>query len=89
MYSRCGASSLNSTADNVLLKRFSLFDSPAIVFFAKGRSSEVNRVIGFQNAEKFFARVELCGGSIKRVYLFTNTLSVAERIYLFVNLLSV
>jgi len=43
----------NSVANKALLKRFSLFGPPAIVFFAKSSSNEMNRVIGFQNAEAF------------------------------------
>jgi thiol:disulfide interchange protein DsbD len=41
-------------ADEQLLKRFSLFGPPAIVFFdAQGREIKGLRVIGYQNAERF------------------------------------
>jgi thiol:disulfide interchange protein DsbD len=44
----------NSVADKQLLKRFSLFGPPGIVFFdAQGRKIKGLRVIGFQNAERF------------------------------------
>jgi thiol:disulfide interchange protein DsbD len=41
-------------ADRALLKRFSLFGPPGIVFFdAEGREISGLRVIGYQNAERF------------------------------------
>ena len=44
----------NSEADKALLKRFSLFGPPGIVFFdADGREIKGLRVIGYQNAERF------------------------------------
>jgi thiol:disulfide interchange protein DsbD len=44
----------NTGADKQLLKRFSLFGPPAIVFFdAQGREIKGLRVIGYQNAERF------------------------------------
>lgn len=47
----------NSDDDKALLKRFGLFGPPGIVFLEGGeKSREVQRVIGFQDADKF-ARV--------------------------------
>jgi thiol:disulfide interchange protein DsbD len=44
----------NSDADRALLKRFSLFGPPGIVFFdAQGREIHGLRVIGYQNADRF------------------------------------
>jgi thiol:disulfide interchange protein DsbD len=44
----------NTEADKQLLKRFSLFGPPGIVFFdAQGREIKGLRVIGYQNAERF------------------------------------
>jgi thiol:disulfide interchange protein DsbD len=44
----------NSEAHRALLKRFSLFGPPGIVFFdAQGREISGLRVIGYQNAERF------------------------------------
>jgi thioredoxin:protein disulfide reductase len=44
----------NSEADRILLKRFSLFGPPGIIFFdAQGREIRGLRVIGYQNAERF------------------------------------
>lgn len=44
----------NSEHDKALLKRFGLFGPPGIVFMEAGDPArEVQRVIGFQNAEKF------------------------------------
>jgi thiol:disulfide interchange protein DsbD len=44
----------NSEADRMLLKRFSLFGPPGIIFFdAQGREIRGLRVIGYQNAERF------------------------------------
>ena len=43
-----------------LLKRFALFGPPGIIFFDR-QGKEINglRVIGFQNAEKFAATLDL------------------------------
>ncbi len=44
----------NSDADRALLKRFSLFGPPGIIFFdAQGREIRGLRVVGYQNAERF------------------------------------
>lgn len=45
----------NTPADQVLMKQFKLFGPPAILFFQAGAQTDVFRVIGFQNAEKFAA----------------------------------
>ena len=50
----------NSEADRALLKRFSLFGPPGIVFFdAQGREIKGLRVIGYQNAERFLKTLSL------------------------------
>ena len=44
----------NNEADKALLKRFSLFGPPGIIFFdARGREIRGLRVIGYQNADRF------------------------------------
>ncbi|MBP6019442.1 MAG: protein-disulfide reductase DsbD [Burkholderiaceae bacterium] len=44
----------NTPADRELLKRFSLFGPPGIIFFdAQGKQRSDPRVVGFQNAAKF------------------------------------
>ena len=50
----------NSDADKLLLKRYSLFGPPGIIFFdAGGREIKGLRVIGYQNAERFLKTLEL------------------------------
>jgi thiol:disulfide interchange protein DsbD len=50
----------NSEAHRALLKRFSLFGPPGIVFFdAQGRELKGLRVIGYQNAERFLKTLSL------------------------------
>jgi thiol:disulfide interchange protein DsbD len=50
----------NSDEDRALLKRFSLFGPPGIVFFdAQGREIRGLRVIGYQNAERFLKTLSL------------------------------
>ncbi|HEX9182333.1 MAG TPA: protein-disulfide reductase DsbD [Burkholderiales bacterium] len=50
----------NTAEDKALLKRFSLFGPPGIVFFdAQGREIRGLRVIGYQNAERFLRTLEL------------------------------
>jgi thiol:disulfide interchange protein DsbD len=50
----------NSEADRTLLKRFSLFGPPGIVFFdAQGREIKGLRVIGYQNRERFLKTLSL------------------------------
>jgi thiol:disulfide interchange protein DsbD len=50
----------NNEHDKALLKRFSLFGPPGIVFFdAEGREIKGLRVIGYQNAERFLKTLTL------------------------------
>jgi thiol:disulfide interchange protein DsbD len=50
----------NTAEHKALLKRFSLFGPPGIVFFdAQGREIRGLRVIGYQNAERFLKTLEL------------------------------
>ncbi|HEY1291140.1 MAG TPA: protein-disulfide reductase DsbD [Burkholderiales bacterium] len=50
----------NNDADRALLKRFSLFGPPGIVFFdAQGREIRGLRVIGYQNPERFLKTLSL------------------------------
>jgi thiol:disulfide interchange protein DsbD len=50
----------NSDDDRALLKRFSLFGPPGIIFFdAEGREIKGLRVIGYQNAERFLKTLSL------------------------------
>jgi thiol:disulfide interchange protein DsbD len=50
----------HSEADRALLKRFSLFGPPGIVFFdAQGREIRGLRVIGYQNPERFLKTLSL------------------------------
>ncbi|MBV8032543.1 MAG: protein-disulfide reductase DsbD [Betaproteobacteria bacterium] len=50
----------NSAEHKALLKRFSLFGPPGIIFFdAQGREIKGLRVIGYQNAERFVKTLDL------------------------------
>jgi len=50
----------NSAADKELLKRYSLFGPPGIIFFdEQGREIKGLRVIGYQNADRFLKTLEL------------------------------
>jgi len=50
----------NSAEHKALLKRFSLFGPPGIVFFdAQGREIPGLRVIGYQNAERFLKTLSI------------------------------
>jgi thiol:disulfide interchange protein DsbD len=50
----------NTDEDKALLKRFSLFGPPGIIFFdAEGREIKGLRVIGYQNAERFLKTLSL------------------------------
>jgi thioredoxin:protein disulfide reductase len=50
----------HNEADRALLKRFSLFGPPGIIFFdAEGREISGLRVIGYQNAERFLKTLSL------------------------------
>jgi thiol:disulfide interchange protein DsbD len=52
----------NSAEDKALLKRFSLFGPPGIIFFdAQGRTLDQPRVIGYQNADAFLASLGQVG----------------------------
>jgi thioredoxin:protein disulfide reductase len=52
----------NSEEHRALLKRFSLFGPPGIIFFdAQGREIKGLRVIGYQNAERFLKTLERVG----------------------------
>ena len=54
----------NNSEHKELLKRFSLFGPPGIVFFdAQGREIRGLRVIGYQNAERFLKTLELANGA--------------------------
>ncbi len=50
----------NTEEHKALLKRFSLFGPPGIIFFdARGREIQGLRVIGYQNAERFLRTLDL------------------------------
>jgi thioredoxin:protein disulfide reductase len=50
----------HNDADKALLKRFSLFGPPGIIFFdAQGREIKGLRVIGYQNADRFLKTLAL------------------------------
>ena len=50
----------NSAEHKALLKRFSLFGPPGIIFFdAQGRELRGLRVVGYQNAERFLKTLQL------------------------------
>jgi thiol:disulfide interchange protein DsbD len=52
----------NTEEHKALLKRFSLFGPPGIIFFdAQGREMKGLRVIGYQNAERFLKTLDLAG----------------------------
>jgi thiol:disulfide interchange protein DsbD len=52
----------NTVEHKALLKRFSLFGPPGIIFFdAQGREIQGLRVIGYQNAERFLHTLEQAG----------------------------
>lgn len=53
----------NDEADQALLKHFGLFGPPATIFFdATGQEKRAQRLIGFESADKFVARVARAGG---------------------------
>ena len=53
----------NTEADKALLKRFSLFGPPGIIFFdAQGREITGLRVIGYQNPERFLKTLGTAAG---------------------------
>jgi len=47
----------NDDTDQALLKRFSLFGPPATIFFTAGDEQRALRLIGFEKADEFVARV--------------------------------
>jgi thiol:disulfide interchange protein DsbD len=50
----------NNADDKALLKRFTLFGPPGIIFFnEQGKEVQGGRVIGYQNAEKFYQSLNL------------------------------
>jgi thioredoxin:protein disulfide reductase len=50
----------NNAEDKALLKRFALFGPPGIVFFnEQGKEVQGGRVIGYQNADKFYQSLSL------------------------------
>jgi thiol:disulfide interchange protein DsbD len=50
----------NTAEHKALLKRFSLFGPPGIIFFdAQGREIKGLRVIGYQNSERFLKTLSL------------------------------
>jgi thiol:disulfide interchange protein DsbD len=50
----------NNEEHRALLKRFSLFGPPGIIFFdAQGREIRGLRVVGYQNAERFLKTLSL------------------------------
>jgi thioredoxin:protein disulfide reductase len=50
----------NNADDKALLKRFALFGPPGIIFFEpSGKEVQGGRVIGYQNAEKFYQSLSL------------------------------
>lgn len=52
----------NTDAHKLLLKRFSLFGPPGIIFFdAQGREVKGLRVVGYQNADRFLKTLEKLG----------------------------
>jgi thiol:disulfide interchange protein DsbD len=52
----------NTAEHKALLKRFSLFGPPGIIFFdAQGQEIKGLRVIGYQNADRFLRTLELAG----------------------------
>jgi thioredoxin:protein disulfide reductase len=52
----------NNAQDRELLKRFNLFGPPGTIFFdAQGREVAGTRVIGYQDAERFFATLQRAG----------------------------
>jgi thioredoxin:protein disulfide reductase len=48
----------NTADDKALLKRFSLFGPPGMIFFDKAGAEIAYRVIGYEPAEKFLASLD-------------------------------
>jgi thiol:disulfide interchange protein DsbD len=54
----------NNEEHRALLKRFSLFGPPGIIFFdPQGREIRGLRVVGYQNAERFLKTLSIAAGS--------------------------
>jgi len=53
----------NDDTDQALLKRFSLFGPPATIFFSNGDEQRALRLIGFEKADDFVARIGKARGS--------------------------
>lgn len=49
----------NSDADKALMKRYTLFGPPALLFFAPGQVEPTHQMIGFENAEKFLKTLKV------------------------------
>jgi thiol:disulfide interchange protein DsbD len=52
----------NDETDQALLKRFALFGPPATIFFRGGDERRALRLIGFEKAEDFIARLGKLSG---------------------------
>jgi thiol:disulfide interchange protein DsbD len=53
----------NTEQDKALLRRFSLFGPPGIIFFdAQGQEVPGSKVIGFMQADKFLQHLSLVQG---------------------------
>jgi thiol:disulfide interchange protein DsbD len=48
----------NSDKDRELMRRFSLFGPPAIIFFKDGRELADMQIVGFKNEQEFLAHIE-------------------------------
>jgi thiol:disulfide interchange protein DsbD len=48
----------NSDADKALLKRFSLFGPPGLIFWSSAGVQSGYKVIGFEKADKFLASID-------------------------------
>ena len=53
----------NDTVDQALMQRYGIIGPPATLFFADGRERRELRLIGFEKATPFVARVRRAGGS--------------------------
>jgi thiol:disulfide interchange protein DsbD len=48
----------NTEADKALLKRFSLFGPPGLIFWTAAGEQSAYKVIGFEKADKFLASID-------------------------------
>ncbi|HMA10697.1 MAG TPA: hypothetical protein VKO83_02340, partial [Steroidobacteraceae bacterium] len=53
----------NTDADKALLKRFSLFGPPGLIFWNGAGEQSDYKVIGFEKADKFLASINAALGS--------------------------